>query len=543
MEKLEVLLKQIDEVFSKRVSLLNLWQTIAEHFYPERADFTFQRTVGEEYGADLMSSYPVLVRRDLGNSLSSILRPTNKEWMHTRIRHRWDKVGIEGRRWLEQTEGIQRRAMYDTRASFVRATKEADHDFSTFGQACLEISLNKDASSLLYRCWHLRDVAWIEDENGKICIVFRRSRPKVYDMARWFPTTIHPTIKEKLAKDPWAEADMIHCILTSDRWELPGNRFKYVSLYIDPTNRVILEEKPSRTMRYVIPRWATVSGSQYAVSPATCVALPDARMLQAMIGVLLEAGEKAVNPPTVANKNVFGGNFAIYAGGTTWADMADGRISDHFSVLPQDKSGIPLGREMAEDIKQTLKEAFFLNKLTLPPPGTDMTAYEVGQRVQEYIRQAMPLFEPMEQEYNGPMCDETFTVLLYSGAFGSLLDIPKELQNADVEFAFESPLHDAVDKAKSQKLLEAKSLVAEVIDSDPGAVYVLDFRTALTDALKASQIPAAWIRSDAEARALADAEEENQKTAELLAQMQQSADVAKTISDTGASQPGGVLTQ
>jgi hypothetical protein len=48
-----------------------------------------------------------------------------------------------------------------------------------------------------------------------------------------------------------------------------------------------------------------------------------------------------------------------------------------------------------------------------------MTAFQAGQIVQEYIRGALPLFEPMEQERNGGMCEETFEVLYNNGAFGS----------------------------------------------------------------------------------------------------------------------------
>lgn len=546
MDQLEMTIKQGEELFTKRSSLLNLWQLFAEHFYPERADFNGQRALGEEFGADLMSSYPVLIRRDLGDSLSSILRPTNKEWMHTRIKTRWDKVGVEGRTWLEWTEGIQRRAMYDKNSGFMRATKQGDHDFATFGQAVIQPSLNRNADGLLYRCWHLRDVVWLEDENGKICVVFRKATPKVRDMVRWFPKTVHTKIREKLEKKPFDEIPMWHVVLPSDMWSLASgrNRHPYVSVYIDPENKHLLEEKPSRSVGYVIPRWSTVSGSQYATSPATTIAYADARMLQAMIGVLLEAGEKAVNPPMVANKDIFGGSFSIFPGGTTWADFEQGgRIQDHFQVLPQDKSGIPFGLDMANDVKTSLRDAFFLDKLSLPPPGQDMTAYEVGQRVQEYIRQAMPLFEPIEQEYNGPLCEETFDLLFYAGAFGSVNDIPKELRGEKIEFTFESPLHDALDKAKSQKFLEAKSLIAESVDQDPTVVHIMDFKKALRDVLKGAQTPAAWLRTEAEAQARADDQEQAAIDTEELARMQQAADVAQTISETGGEESGGLLAQ
>jgi hypothetical protein len=59
------------------------------------------------------------------------------------------------------------------------------------------------------------------------------------------------------------------------------------------------DEPASWSLIYVIPRWQTVSGSQYAYSPATVAALPDARLIQAMTLTFFEAGEKATNPPMV----------------------------------------------------------------------------------------------------------------------------------------------------------------------------------------------------------------------------------------------------
>jgi hypothetical protein len=55
----------------------------------------------------------------------------------------------------------------------------------------------------------------------------------------------------------------------------------------------LIHAMPVWTGFYRIPRWQTVSGSQYSYSPATVAALPDARLIQAMTFTLLEAGEKA----------------------------------------------------------------------------------------------------------------------------------------------------------------------------------------------------------------------------------------------------------
>jgi hypothetical protein len=51
-----------------------LWQEIAENFYPERADFTINRSLGTDFGAGMMTSYPFICRRDLGDQVGQMLR-------------------------------------------------------------------------------------------------------------------------------------------------------------------------------------------------------------------------------------------------------------------------------------------------------------------------------------------------------------------------------------------------------------------------------------------------------------------------------------
>lgn len=184
-----------------------------------------------------------------------------------------------------------------------------------------------------------------------------------------------------------------------------------------------------------------------------------------------------------------------------------------------------------------ISEAFFLNKIALPQPGNDMTAYEVGQRVQEYIRQAMPLFEPLENEYNAPLCELTFSTMMRAGAFGSVFDIPQELRGADYEFQFESPLHDAVDREKGQRFMEASSMLAQAVQLDPSTAHVVNVKVAFRDVLEGIGIPAKWTNSEADVEAAMKAQEQQQQTAALLAQLQQGADVAATLSK--ATPPGG----
>ena len=59
---------------------MSLLQEIAEHFYPERADFTYQRYLGDQFAEHLSDSAPPLIRRELGDSITAMLRPSGKDW-------------------------------------------------------------------------------------------------------------------------------------------------------------------------------------------------------------------------------------------------------------------------------------------------------------------------------------------------------------------------------------------------------------------------------------------------------------------------------
>ena len=517
------LISQGDQLFTQRSTLMLLWQDISENFYPERSDFTVKREIGDDYAGNLTSSYPLLVRRELGDAISSMLRPRGQEWFSISI-DREELLDSSSKQWLEWATGVQKRAMYDRLSQFVRATKEGDHDFASFGQCVISVELDWSTTSLLYRCWHLRDVAWCERYNGTIGDIHRNWCPSVRTLVSIFgKDKVHSKVVKRLDKDPHGTVKCRHIVIPVEDYEGDQkHRTPYVSIHIDLENNHLISEAGSHSPIYCIPRWQTVSGSQYAYSPATVAGLPDARLLQAMTLTLLEAGEMAVRPPLLATKEALRSDLAIYAGGITWVDAQyDERLGEVLRPLTQDKSGLPFGMDVAEEKKQILQQAFYLNRLSLPPADREMTAYETSQRIQEYIRNALPLFEPMEDSYNGSVCDMTFDALFRAGAFGRLEDVPRALRGSNIRFRFESPLHQAIERQSGQKFLEAKGLLLEAAEIDPSAAATMDARIALRDALEGIGVNGNWLRSEEAVEAHAQQQAEQQQAQQAIEMAQQ----------------------
>jgi hypothetical protein len=521
--------EQADLLFGKRTSFVLHLQDVAENFYPERADFTYQRTMGNQMAGDLMTSYPLLCRRDLGDQIGQMLRPTAKEWFHSAPLDP-GRENNDAKKWLQWADKVQRRAMFDRTTNYTRAAKEADHDYAAFGQYVKRIRLNRERNGLLYTCYHLRDCVWMEDADGKICFFARRYKATARDLKRSFKA-VHTQVEQFLTQNkPFEEIQCYHMSVAADLWSGNARGKPWVSIYWDVDHEYCLEEMPQWTSQYVTARWQTVSGSQYAFSPATICALPEARLIQAMAYTLLEAGEKAVNPPMAVTSDVVKSDVAIYPGGLTWIDRDyDERLGSAIRPLYEKNTGLPYGVEAFSGSQQMIMQAFFLNKLTLPQRTAEMTAYEVGQRVQEYIRNALPLFEPMEHECNGQECEMTFDLLMRAGAFGSPMDMPKSLQGAEIKFGFVSPLHDALEQIKGQKFAEARGMIAEAMALDQGAGALVDVKVALRDTLQGIGTPAIWIRSEVEMEDIEAQQQAAAQAQQTLAAMQQGADVAGTM--------------
>jgi hypothetical protein len=551
------LLQDGELLWSRRLSLSQLWQEIAYQFYVEMADFTVDRYLGDEFGDHLSTSFPLIARRSLGDSVSAMLRPVNLDsmspgvWFSIKTEDEAHEKDIEARRWLEYATGVQRRAMYDRRTNFVRATKEGDQSFVTFGQCPLTLELNRNRDALLYRCWHLKDVAWTEGAEGDIHTVYRKWKPTARQLYDTFGDKVSSQVKQMLDKEPHKEVNCKHIVIPTDAYEqrdAGGSKFRqpYVSIWVDCDFEHIMEEVGSWSQIYIIPRWVTIPGSQYAASPAVTAALPDARLIQAMTLTILDSGEKFADPPMLATQEAIRSDVQLFPGGITYVDAEyDERLGEALRPLYESRAGEGLRTafEMRAEVAQSINKAFFLDSLSLPPAEVrEMTAFEVGQRISEWIRRAMPIFEPLQWEYNGRLCEETFELLMRNGAFGPVEDMPQSLRGASVKFRFESPLHEGSDRKKAQKFLEAKSVLVNAAELDPGSVQAMNIRTALIDSLR-SMAPATWVRSEREMEQIARQEAEAQAAQQQMqggmagAEMAQKlGSAAKDFSEVGGGQ-------
>jgi hypothetical protein len=489
-------------LYSDREDLLSLWQEIALNCYPERATFTTDESKGAEFADHLFGSYPSMARRELGNSYSAILRPTNVPWFEAHVSDEDKDKHPPHRAYLEYLTRVMRRAMYDPPAQFVRSTKQADHDLAAFGNAALEARTSPDRSRLVYRSFHLRDVAWSENVTGLIDVVFRRWLPSARQLYELWPDKVSAEVKKANEKDPERKFSVLHMVVPTRLYQPDAKPLQkaqpFTCLYIEETSETVLEEVPEPWLSFVIPRWQTISGTPYARSPATEIALPDSRTFQAMVRTLREAGEMHVNPPMVAVTDAVRGDIQLFAGGVTAIDIEyDEKAGPALRALERGAPGtMPIGIEMANQVRDDIRLGYYLDKLQLPKIDPQkMTAYEFQKRIEQMAREGAPIFDPIEDDYNAPLCDLTFTIMKANGAFGPPSDVPAGLRGDNLKWNFRSPYREATEQAKAGLFIDGlQRVLGPAAQIDPAQLENIDLTQAVRDSLHGLGYPETWFK-------------------------------------------------
>ena len=555
-----------NRLFTLKQPLDSLCQEIAEQCYPERADFTSQRSLGDDFAAHLSDSFPVIARRELGNSFSAILRPRDKDWFSATTNNEKMDADAGNARFLEYITSEIRSAIYDPRTDMIGATKMVDHDFAAFGNAILSVEEYRNPTTgsphLFFRPHHFRDVAWIENDISVIDQVHRKDKMTAYAMERKFGAkALHESVKKACEKEPHKEFDLRVVVMPSDRYDYSGNGSKskakkprklpFVICYVDASNCKVLREGGLHDFIYMIARWHRIPGFQYAFSPAAMTALPDARMSQELALLILEAGERSVHPPAVGRSEAFT-QANLQAGSFSWADIeGDQKVSDVIMTLPPG-GDMSVGFEMRKDVRELITKAFFLDKLQLPDSGTQRTAYEMARVVEDHVRNLLPLFEPMEVEYNTKLLDKAFSTWANMRRFDWSL-MPDGLQGKDIYWSFKNPMQAASTRILVSQFQECLGLIAAAkqmgLQTSP-----IQISTALKDAIRGTGAPAQWRTTEEEEMAAAKEALQRQKIAGAVNDLGTMVDMAgkagesvQKLRDAGIArtpfQPDGMPTQ
>ena len=510
---------------------VSYWQELAEVLQPTRADFYGHSPVGEDRNDDLYDSVPMQARRSLAATLDGMVKPKTKPWFMIRAADDALNESEAAKLWLEAVKDMMWGAIYAPRAQFIQRSGEVDNDLVTFGTGILFIGERRGLNGLLFRSYHLRDCLIEENSDGVVDTIYITERMSARKAERRFGRrNIGRKALDLLSNNKAQEKiEYVQCVkprADRDPGMADAASLPFAEAVVEVDSEHVVTEGGFHEFPFAVPRWETASGEVYGRSPGM-VALPDAQSLQVMGKTLLVAGQRAVDPPIWVMDD--GVNLVrTRPGGVTSFDAEQMRsLGGRPPMGAVDVGGqIPLGAQMQDAVRENVWRAFYRNVLQLPIDGPQMTATEVMQRREEFIREIGPTFGRLESGYIAPIVNRVFGIM--SRVPGLFPPPPEELAGRGLRFEFQSPVQQARKAIEAAGAAQGLELLAPFVGADPEIMDNFDGDRIARDMPEIGGFPLDWLRSEEDVAALRQSRAQQAELAQALAAGQQAADIADT---------------
>lgn len=511
----------------------SFWQELGDVLHPVRATFTANKERGGKRNTSTYDSTPQQARRGLATAIDALIKPKTSKWFSIRASDDDLNEDDEAKVWFQQVQRRMWGAIYAKGARFIQRSGEVDNDLVTFGTGALWIDENKNRDGLIFRSLHLRDYFLEENEDGVIDTIYLRLRYTASQaINKWGKENVGETVREAAGDEARKDEKLLFVQAVIPNHDPDARRFDhkgmpFLSLIIHVESKTLVSEGGFREFPAAVPRWETSAGEVYGRSPGM-VALPDSNTLQAMGKTLLVAGQKAVDPPMWGVDDAVIGTVRTFPGGFTIvdADAARAMKGSPLGVLEFGKN-IPLGREMQNDVRQQIEAALFKNVFNLPIGGPLMTATEILERKEEFIRTIGPVFGQLEPDYIGHTVERVFGIMLRAGAFPPLPDV---LVGRDIQFEFQSPIQMARKQVEAASVARGFELLAPLIQVQPEIMDNFNGDAIARDIPDIFGSPLEWLNPIEKVREIREARQAAQQEQAIL-------DAGQQIAET-ASQPG-----
>jgi hypothetical protein len=539
-----------DHLFTKKRPLDGLHQEIAWQFCPDLAEFDSPLDLGQDWAADRMDSFPEMVSRELSNQIGANLRPESSPWFKQSTGDDELDSDEANAQFLEYLTRTVRRELYRPNTGFVGATREADRFYTNFGQAVISVEeapVTRD--HLFFRNFHIKDCAWMDNQLGQVDHLHRKQKMTARAMKAMFrEDSLHDTVLKTAKKEPYREFEVRFVSLPTEEYHdflssseaaedgkspRKGKQLPFTRCAIDVENCKVIRAGGLVAFNYIVPRWMRLTGTQYAFSPATMAGLADGRMAQMLSQILLESGEKAIDPPLIGKQEMVIGEPNISAVGLTWVDVDhDSQLKDAIDVMKLD-ADMRVGFQLRVDLRDMLSKAFYIDKLTLPETGKEMTAFETARRIEEHVRNLLPIFAPIQVEYSGKMLDTAYEFLVNMKKI-DFRRMPDAMSTIDTLWQFQTPLQEAQSRMLVEQFTETANVLS--VGAQLGAkASPVHIERALRDAVRGVGGPATWRKTQEEQDAEAEVNAEQVEQQGMIEQVGQGAAIAEQVGNAGQS--------
>ena len=474
------------------------WTEIAERVIPAHSKLFqqggFTGTKGEKRNEYIYDSTAAIALNRFSSILDSLLTPRNQTWHRILPSDRELQKDRQVRLWFEEVNRILFKFRYSAKANFASQNQQNYKSLGAYGTGCMFVDDMAGEPGIRYRNCHLGEIYFSENHQGIVDKVLRYFPLSARQAVQKWGDVLPQTIRDTANRAPEKEYFFFHCVKPRTDRDPERRDYKgmaYASYYVAEEGKTLLSEGGYSTMPFPISRYEQMPGEIYGRSPAMDV-LPAIKTLNEQKKTVLKQGHRTVDPVLLAHDDGIVDSFsmrpgAINAGGVS----ADGRAL----VQPLAVGNIAIGKELMDDERAVINDAFLVTLFQILVETPQMTATEVMERTREKGILLAPTIGRQQTEYLGPMIERELDILARQGMLPPMPDMLIEAQG-DYRVEYDSPLSRAQRAEEASGLMRSVETALQVVNvtQNPEPLDFYDWDTIIPEISEIQGVPARWMR-------------------------------------------------
>ena len=501
------LIKLFERKKSERENWDSFWLDVARFFMPNKDDvFQFNnRSTGDRKHHRIFDATPVHFNELLANTLHSMMTNPSQIWFELNARDKKVNENPAVRKWLQELAEKMNQILNNT--NFQAQVHEVYMDLGCFGTGIMGI-FEDDDNILRFDSKPIYQFYIGEDSRGivnSLCTLEKMTVEKAFD--KFGEEAFGDEAHKLKSGDMNKKIDILQTIMPrekADQIGLDASSLPISSTHVWVEKGMIVRESGFSEFPYVVPRWMKLSDELYGRSPAM-KALPDAKMLNAMMKTVIRGAQKIVDPPLLVPDDGVMGRINTTPGGINTY-----RAGTQDRIFPlETRANVGIGLEILKDVRERIKEHFFIDQFQLRE-GPQMTATEVNARVEMQLRLLGPLLGRLHFEFLQPMVARMLQIMTRKGQLPP--NAPAELTQGEFELEvfFTSQIAKAQRSAEANNLVNFFNTLAPIVGFDPSAADVIDVDKAVRKIAILNGVPEDIFRDEDEIEELRAARAEAQ---------------------------------
>jgi hypothetical protein len=512
----------MNKMTDDRANFDSMWEELNRFCLPRKDDVYWQSlTKGEKKGRHLFDGTGWVAVEELATALHSSLTNSVEQWFKLSTGDpKLDQVDAV-RLWLQDTEEKMRRAINDS--NFTTAIHECYLDLCSMGTSVLFMARD-DKRVIKFASYPIFKGYITENAAQEVDTFYRMYRFTAKQLVQEFGEEHLPDdVLEAFGKNDPREFDVINAVeprLSFFSAERAEGLNPWVNYHVLKDTNWLINDITSGYERfpYAISRFSKLSDEAYGRGPAE-KALSDIRMMQSMKKVTIQSSQISLAPPLQIQDSSLIGPMRYKPWSLNFVRPGSDDIKPITTGTRMD-----IGLEIMRDIKDAIRQAFFLDKLTVPSSDR-MTATEISARKDENMRTLSAVLGRLNQELTGPIINNTFKIMSDQNAF---LEIPKELEGLKkIDIKYISLMARSQSMIQAEAFQRAIGLLTPLVEANPAVMDNIDSDQALKIIFDIFGIDQRIVKKKSDVDAVRKQRAEQQKQQQQLAMQQMQLEMAE----------------